>query len=209
MEESVRFSLVVVIGICFIISLITFSIFNGFLKSTREYKHIEYNDQNITERATRLAKELIETKNLNKSDKEAMNAIIGKNYLRSDNFKVIITDLDGKIIYKTENVSQKEIDVYEAIKIGIKNKEYSESNSKTENMVFFPVTLGSEKAFLFVFGYPSADIKTDIYDVNNSFLALVLSVVAFIVIFIYITNNKMKYIQEISDGLKVIASGDL
>ena len=51
--------------------------------------------------------------------------------------------------------------------------------------------------------------REDTYIVSNSFLALILSCLVFIVIFIIVTNKKMKYLDEIASGLKIIANGDL
>lgn len=210
MDKSIRFALVVVFALCFFASFIFYGIANDMLKGTREIQHIEYDSNSILEDADGLAKRIMGNKNLSKDKIEEISKTVSSYSWRTEEKKVMITDLEGKIIYKSSNVAQKDVDIYETIKVSIDtNIQTNRDISTREKMAFYPLTIGEEKAFLFVFGYPKSYLSSNTVTTNNSFAALVLSVIGFVVLFIYVTNNKMKYLQNISDGLKVIAKGDL
>lgn len=210
MEQSIRFELVVVFALCFFSTFIFYNIANDMLKTTREQSYIKYNSENIINDADGLAKRIIGDKSISKDNVSEVNNIVSKYSWTTEDRKVIVTDLEGKIIYKSSNVIQKEIDIYETMRVIMESKiEDNRGVSNKEQMIVYPVTLGDDKGYLFIFGYPTPEIITNRIVESNSFLALVLSLIVFIALFIYITNNKMKYLQYISDGLKVIAKGDL
>src|SRR5471030_626021 len=72
-----------------------------------------------------------------------------------------------------------------------------------------PLKIGSERIYLIYSKIPDATITYTIVNTSNSSLALILTFIVFIVSFVIITNNKMKYLDEIAIGLKIIASGNL
>lgn len=72
-----------------------------------------------------------------------------------------------------------------------------------------PLKIGTDRVYLIYSKIPEARITYNTISTSNSSLALILTVIVFIVLFVVITNNKMKYLDEIAVGLKIIASGNL
>ena len=69
--------------------------------------------------------------------------------------------------------------------------------------------MAGERIYLIYSKIPEATITYNTINTSNSSLALILTFIVFIVSFVVITNNKMKYLDEIATGLKIIASGNL
>ncbi|SFC94487.1 sensor histidine kinase [Clostridium uliginosum] len=206
-EKSIRFELMMVIGICFLVSFLFYNFTNNLLK--REYNNPEiiYNYNSIEEEANNLAITLESNKNLTLDNKKDIENIL--NYQGQQNSKVYITDLDGKVIIKNSNVVEENIDIYNALKNAITSKEYNQENSVKEKVYIMPLKIQAERVYLIYSKIPEARITYNTVHVSNSFLALLLTFIVFIVIFVIITNKKMKYLDEIAIGLKIIASGNL
>lgn len=72
-----------------------------------------------------------------------------------------------------------------------------------------PLKIGSDRVYLIYSKVPEATITYTTISKSNSSLAVFLTCIVFIISFVIITNNKMKYLDEIAIGLKIIASGNL
>ena len=79
----------------------------------------------------------------------------------------------------------------------------------SEYTIIYPLDINNGKYYLIYNGIPPAEIEYVKYEVSNSFLALSLSIIMFIIIFLLATNKKTKYLDEIAKGIKIIAEGDL
>ena len=115
-----------------------------------------------------------------------------------------MTDLDGKILFKVNGEFQEKLDIYAII-----DKSNSVAEDGSERVFLYPVNIGADRAYLIYSKIPVPYISYDYYVDENSFLALVLAVIMFISIFIIVTNKKMKYIEEIASGVRIISNGDL
>ncbi|EKQ58150.1 MAG: histidine kinase,HAMP domain-containing protein,histidine kinase [Clostridium sp. Maddingley MBC34-26] len=200
-EKSIRFELMMVIGICFLISFIFYSFTNSFLKREYNEPKITYDYDSIERTASELAKQ-IESAN----DNSKINGILEN---VSGGEKSFITDLDGKVLYKTKNVVEENIDIYSALKSAMTNVDYERIGEVKEKNYIMPVKIAGERRYLIYSKIPEANITYNTINTSNSSLALVLTFIVFIVSFVVITNNKMKYLDEIAIGLKIIASGNL
>lgn len=205
-KKSIRFELMMVIGICFLISFIFYSFTNNLLKREYPEPKITYDYDSIERNASSLAKQIESKQNLSLTDKEKINSIL-ENVSSGD--KSYITDLDGKVLYKTTNVVEENIDIYSALKNAMTNVNYEKVEAAKEKNYIMPLKVGSERIYLIYSKIPEATITYNIINTSNSSLALMLTVIVFIVSFVVITNNKMKYLDEIATGLKIIASGNL
>lgn len=201
MEKSIRFELVVVFGICFLLSFFSYGILNKKFSRSVSSQTIRYYYNHDEDYYKRIVSEL------NKNDIDVNKKEEVSNFLKEfslSNVSLIICNIDGKIYYKTSDI------VYESVDLeGIFTNSIDNENSDKEKTYIYPTKIGNENIFLIFNIKAETRLESNTYQVDNSFLALLASVVIFVLLFIRITNNKMKYIEEISKGLKVIADGDL
>lgn len=205
-EKSIRFELMMVIGICFLISFIFYSFTNNMLKREYTESKITYDYDSIEREASDLAKQIESESNLSIKDNNKIEKILSN---VSNGDKSYITDLDGKVLYKTSNVVEENIDIYSALKSAMTNVKYEKVSGVKESSYIIPLKIGDERIYLIYSKIPEATITYNIINTSNSSLALLLTVIVFIVSFVVITNSKMKYLDEIATGLKIIASGNL
>ena len=205
-EKSIRFELMMVIGICFLISFIFYSFTNNALKREYNEPQIRYDYDSIERVASDLAKQIESEENLSLQDNQKIEKILSS---VSNGEKSYITDLDGKILYKTSNVVEENIDIYSALKNAMTNVKNEKMGGGKEQNYIMPLKVGGERIYLIYSKIPEATITYSTINTSNSSLALILTVIVFIVSFVVITNNKMKYLDEIATGLKIIASGNL
>jgi len=204
-EKSIRFELMVVVAICFLISSMFYGFANGLMKSETRQASISYNYSYI---------ESVAKNYVNKIKTKEKNITIGDEQFFIDLFyniksgeKAYLTDLDGKVIKKSSNVVEDKIDIFSVMANTANFTD--ETNEGKEVKYVYPVTIGEDKCYFIYSNTPTAEIKYTTYTNSNSFFALILTCIVFVVMFIIITNKKMKYLDEIALGLKKIASGDL
>lgn len=195
-QESVRFELVIVFTICFLLSTIFYSFANRILAKNETVSNLAYDIDSIKVRASNLA----ETIN---NDSEIDIASTLEMYSNTNN-KIFITDLDGKILFKVNSDIEEKLDIY-----NILYKINTVDSTSAEQAFLYPIQIEDDKMYLIYYETPEAYIVYDYYTNENAFLSLVLSVIIFISLFIIITNKKMKYIEEIELGLRVISNGNL
>lgn len=204
-EQSIRFEIMVVFGICFVISFLFYGFANNILSRNEEISNLEYDVSSVKESANSIAMQLNgdygdEISGLD--DKEIIQDILNNSGYK--NAKIYLTDLDGKILFKVNGESQEKLDIYAVI-----DKSNSEVIDGSERFYLYPVTIGADRAYLVYSRVPTPYISKSYYTTKNSFLALILSVIVFVSVFIIVTNRKIKYLQEIVSGIKIISSGDL
>lgn len=205
-EKSIRFELVVVFGICFVASFFFYGFANNMLSRNITVDKLEYDYGEIQDRVNYIAKSLsgdyghYEINGL--EDEETIINIL--NNYSDDKSKIYLTDLDGNILYKVNGDVQDKLDIYTILDRSNKDQEEG-----AEKVYIYPVNISGNKAYLIYYKTPTPYISYDYYTDTNSFLALILSVILFISIFIIVTNKKMKYIEEIASGVRIISSGDL
>lgn len=206
-DRSIRFELMVIVGLCFVASFLFYGVANNLLRTTRQYNSIEYNYEYVKYNGNYINQQIKSNAQLNINDSQYFYNIFSN--LRG-NSKGYITDIDGKVIYKSDNAIETSIDIFTIMKNNseLGNNE-NRTNTPTEKTFLFPIKLGEERYFFVYSEVPSAQLKTESYVVENSFLALILSVIAFITMFLIVTNKKMLYLDEIAYGLKNIAEGEL
>jgi signal transduction histidine kinase len=129
-------------------------------------------------------------------------------------YKAIISDSDGKILYKSDNASEAQIDIYATIKnvmnsskdITIKDINSILDKNK-EYVSFYPLNFTDKKGYVMVSGTPQGEI---VYDREKNPVPQTIAVlVTFLLLFYFITNKKMRYIELVSDGLLEISKGNL
>ncbi|MCR1952393.1 ATP-binding protein [Clostridium sp. DSM 100503] len=204
-EKSIRFELMLVFAICFLAAFMFYGFANNVLSKNKTITNLEYDIGEVQSHANSIAKELsgeygykIEGLKEEEQIKELLNRY------NDGKAKIYLTDLDGKILFKVNGEFQEKLDIYAII-----DKSNSVAEDGSERVFLYPVNIGADRAYLIYSKIPTPYISYDYYVDENSFLALVLSVIMFISIFIIITNKKMKYIEEIASGVRIISNGDL
>lgn len=204
-EKSIRFELMVVVGICFIASFIFYGFSNDILKEERQDAQIIYNYDEIEYTARGYVDEINERKDISLKSNGFFEEIFHN--IGSDGGKAYITDLDGNVLQRSSNVVEDKVDIFNVLSsVNSIDNDYSRG---VEKKLIYPLNISGERCYLIFSKTPVGRIEYTRYIVGNSFLALVLSCIVFIVIFIIVTNRKMKYLDEIAVGLKNIANGKL
>lgn len=168
--------------------------------------------QQISDKAYEIANFFKEEK-VSKSDSNKINNMITG---ASDNsIKVLVCDLEGNVLYSTNNVTEKKIDVYGTLKnvMDRDNKIHYENGKRLiiyENKEYdslYPISFTDGYGYVVVKGVPYGTVVYDKYD--NSLLAVLFAFAAFIISFYFITSRKMQYIENVSAGLLEISKGNL
>lgn len=211
-EKSIRFEVMAVVAICFIISFIFYAFASDFFVREERYGNIEYDYKSIENSAKSCLEELKYSENedyMTENEKITYDEDYFKEFFKYFLGSKIgyITDLDGKVLYRSENAVEDKVDIFQIL-----SKTMSTNNSLEEGEAksfIYPLTLQNEKYYFIYSDVPKAEISYEVMVKNNKFLALILSCIVFILSFLIITNNKMKYLDEIAQGLKKIANGEL
>lgn len=190
-----------VIAICFACSALFYIIANDSFSKREEVADVTYDYNSIENEAKGIISEI--TQSTNNND-DFLQSKCNEAYYNYD-AKAFITDLDGKILFKSENVEEDTVDVF----LLLANNADVDVNNGQEKRYIFPFTAGENRYYFIYSDVPTASIKYDYYTEENSILAIFLSLIVFAILFISITNSKMKYLDEIADGLKKIANEDL
>lgn len=205
-EKSIRFELMLVFGICFVASFFFYGFANNLLARDKTITKLEYDYGAIQDNANYIAKSLSGDYGYNEiqglEDEETINNIL--NDYSNEKSKIYLTDLDGNILYKVNGDGEDKLDIYTIL-----DRSNTVQEEGAERVYIYPVNISGDRAYLIYYKTPTPYISYDYYTDTNSFLALVLSVIVFISIFIIVTNKKMKYIEEIASGVRIISSGDL
>ncbi|MDS0526863.1 ATP-binding protein [Clostridium sp. SHJSY1] len=206
-EKSIRFEVMMVVAICFLISFIFYGFLNNMMKSDSKVPIISYDCQAV-ENSARSYVERIQKSDGNitlKNDEFFKELFYSVNY--SDGIKAYLTDLDGNVLKKSSAAIEDKIDIF-LLMSGVSNVNYNDNSGKSLKFVY-PVNIGGDRCYFVYEEAPKSYIRYEYHESSNSFLALILSCIVFVVIFIIVTNKKMKYLDEISLGLKQIAGGNL
>jgi signal transduction histidine kinase len=213
-RKSIRMELMMTFGICLLGSIIIYGICNNYLRRTQRNPYISYENsvKQIAQHALLIVED-IKRQKYSINDANEINDLVNRRYNQNGD-KIMITDLEGRIIYKSSGVSETEIDIYNVIKTAMElrdNESYGRTNreARKEVISFYPVDFKESKNYIILKGIPEGQIMYNTYTSNNSFMALLIAVGCFILLFIVITNKKMRYIEEISLGLKEISKGNL
>lgn len=215
-KKSIRFELMILFGVCFLVAGLSYGILNDMFRDVKTNAEIRYNYSNIESNAQHIIDEIEYKKeredssgkhsnNLKITDSKFFEDVLNNTSRNSD--KVYITDIDGKVIYRNSSASEEKLDIFNILKNVSRN--YKDEHDASEYTVLYPIDIENGKYYLIYSGIPEANIEYVEYEVNNSYLALVLSIIIFVVLFLIASNKKTKYLDEIARGIKCIADGDL
>lgn len=210
-KASIRMQLILTFTICLLLSITISSVTSAFLVNNTRKARIEYNlgKYQIDEAVRYIAEQLAEDYSFQWDDK-AIQEIIDDS-VGEHNYKVIIADVDGKVLYKSRNAIETKIDLYSVIEnaIGV-GTEQDYKEVPLEYSSFYPSQVNRTKVYVIGMGVPESNI---VYIKNGGFGVFLGSVAAFVAVFAIsfqmFTRKKMKYIEELAAGLRVISTGNL
>ncbi|WP_434610049.1 aminopeptidase AmpS [Bacillus paranthracis] len=126
--------------------------------------------------------------------------------------KILVTDESGKVVYKTKQAQEEQIDLHNTIRnaasfaINYSNGQDIFENTRKEFIAFSPITIENKNLYMFVSGIPDGVVM---YDTQEGPFPFLIGVLVFIFSFFYITKRKMKQIEAMAEGVKEIEKGNL
>lgn len=220
--------LVVAFGVCLLAYTIVSSWYDGYYKEKNAMEKIDYSSgiQKITY-AHDYIKEEIESNPLSvKNDQDIISIIKSAKEHNSNNstIKLYLTDIHGKVLYKSSNAEESTLNIQEVIKRASEyRKEYNNStvidtdngitqkrivlNKVQEYVDIDAVNFSDENGYLIITCMPQA--TTSYVRPSGSPLSVLQGLVAFLALFYFLTSKKMRYIEKISEGLLKIAKNNL
>ncbi|WP_010271152.1 sensor histidine kinase [Paenibacillus senegalensis] len=199
--ESLRLQLIFTFIICLLFSLLVFATSSAFFGEVNKTARIDYTQgkQRIEQEARHMVA-MLQNPYL---EEEQLKQLL-QQQLEMTPLKVLVLNMDGQVLYKSEKATETEVDVHQMIANAMQDRIYN--SFEEEFMTFYPVDLISEKAYLVVSGVPAANITMI---PGKSPLSPIAASVSFLVLFYVLTKRKMKNIEELALGLLEISKGNL
>lgn len=147
----------------------------------------------------------------------------GQRYMAYPQERGYILAEDGTVLIRTANADKTKLDIHQILKeqakeefpnVRVVNEEpgrYTPSNYRRSEYVVYRRLLPFQKEDFKGWVYVYAETVPPVYQYNNGtaqLFAFVFGLAAFLFLFFYLTGRRLKYLEEISDGLKQIAGGE-
>ncbi|MFJ7731235.1 ATP-binding protein [Lysinibacillus sp. NPDC097231] len=212
-RQSIRIQLLTTFIFCAFLGLIVARATLPFLGNINETTTIDYNpgmqqinfqvqralDMTVYENNIEALQQMIETENI-------------KLEMKQSALKVLVTDESGKVLYKTKQAEEEQINLHNKIghvmdyAINQPLNEPTVEQSRQEYIAFYPLTIDDKNLYLFVSGIPEGVIITS---TTEGPIPSLIAIAVFTFSFFYITKRKMKQIEALAKGVKEIAKGNL
>lgn len=204
-KQSIRLQLIMTFLLCLMSSYLVFSISNNWVKVERPYIDYTRGMEQIDKSARNIIRDIKEADS-NLTDKAVIEQIVSSEngYNQISNHKVLIVDLDGKILFKSQNVAETQVDLQKLMELKYgRNVEY---NNREQFIGIYPLFNENSKMFVVVEGMPTAYLA---YSTESSPVGIILAFITFISLFYLLTLRKMRYIEELAGGVLEISKGNL
>lgn len=209
-KKNIRLQLILTIALCLIASVIVLGIVDNL--NQNRYATIDYESgiRDIDSEAKYIIDSLTRNSDFVNNEESFKDFI--NNRSNSQGLKVRITDIDGNVLYKSDNAAETKIDIYSILKNAMNNRytdNYNEEyiENRKEFYSIYPISIKNTNAYLIVSGIPEANIVY--YYRGDGFLPTVTAIATFIFLFYYITKRKVRYLEELVAGILEIATGNL
>lgn len=230
-SRSIRLELVVTFIVCVAASSISATWYNSYYTGNHGRTIIDYSPsiKSIANQCSTI-KDIIKKDNISLKNQGTINEIISRqenNNRANETIKILVTDIDGKVLYKSKNAEENQISIHDLMKRTweFRNKYdnynsngmYRDTNGNPRKAIVLDkvyeyveldaVDFSDGKAYIIVKGIPQGE--TTYIESDGSFFSGILGTFVFIILFYFITNKKMKYIEGVSEKLFEIAKGEL
>ncbi|GGI44529.1 two-component sensor histidine kinase [Paenibacillus marchantiophytorum] len=212
-ERSIRMQLMLTFIICLLAGSMTYGICSNLFGEMRRAAVIDYKYgiERIDSEARSLVNEL--TSLQNQRDLSGGGSSGGRpeffenhvNRMNDQKFKVLVTDLEGRVVFRSQNAAETNVEIHNVIGNAM-NARTDQDYGRKEFSSFYPVNYLGQKSYLIVSGIPEPHIT---YQKGESPLSLLSAVAVFILLFYFMTQKKMRHIEELAGGLRIIATGNL
>lgn len=208
-KQSLRLQLILTFGVCLVLSIFVAGIANDALKGTSRYASIDYASSlhDIDNETRNVADQINENPAILQREADLLSLL--DEPTKQNNMRMLLVDVTGKVLYKSKNSHEDQIDLYNIIRnaMDIRNGRYAK-NKGGEFYSFYPVNLNGVNGYVVAIAVPEPRI---IYrnNENNSAFGFLAGLAFFMFLFYFLTKRKMKYIEELAQGLLEISKGDL
>jgi signal transduction histidine kinase len=216
-RRSIRLQLMVAFLICLLAAWFVYGIGNSVFGQINRTPVIQYSDgiRQIDNQARDVVEHLKDNPNSH-NDTAVAEQVYGESNDDNDPqlylnriadyspSKVLLMDLDGKVIFKSPNATETQVDVHRLISQAVNIR--SNPDDRQEVTSFYPLDIKGHKMYLALKGIPEPTIT---YSRGNSPLTLLFAIAAFIVLFYLVTHRKMQDVEALAQGLLEIAKGNL
>ncbi|GAA4841251.1 aminopeptidase AmpS [Paenibacillus vulneris] len=215
--RSIRLQLILTFCICLLASSLTYALSYQAFGEMRSEAVIDYQSgiEHIDNEARSLARELNspdphleeipEVDVPTAASRQAEFEECVKTMSQGWKFKILITDLEGKVIFRSSNVAETNVDIHNVISNAMNARTDNDYNRK-EFSSFYPVNYKGQKSYLIVSAIPEPHIT---YRKGESPMSILSAIAMFIFLFYFLTQRKMRYVEELAGGLRIIATGNL
>lgn len=220
--SSIRLQLILTFVLCLLAALVAKSVTTPLFADSNKYPTIDYSSgvREIDSRARSILDEINnEQENIpfgknpaqaavaSPAAEQNIRAIISRYGQWNPAMKILLLDLDGKVLYKSENATESQVDLHSIIRNAMDARINDRRYQNQEYSSFYPLDLMDKKAYLVVSGMPTPNI---VYmQGSGSPMPTLVALITFIVLFFWITKRKVKYIGELAHGLQEISKGNL
>ncbi|WP_409341983.1 ATP-binding protein [Paenibacillus sp. MBLB4367] len=201
MQRSVRLQLIFTFAVCVAATLLAYSISNSFLRQFNATSTIQYN----TFEVENMARELADYIRWNNRTAQELQEYINSPRF-DDSYKIMFIDPEGKVVFKNGKATETQVDVHSLVRNAMERSNYGTWSRGKEVTSFYPVEVQGQKGYMVISGVPEPYLSTRHED---SSLALLAAAAAFIFLFYWMTKRKMRYIEELAQGLMEISRGNL
>jgi signal transduction histidine kinase len=238
-SSNIQLELIFAVAFCLVVAFLAYNVTFNLSRKVKERQYISYDQgiSDISSSANEIAERMLndlrykkeetitdemretvrypsennpEAKQFNLST--AMNNLI-TDFSRTRSLKVMVSQLNGEIIYKTNNVVDLSIDIFAMMKSAYDidyNNPYFENQESVNELTFvYPMNFLEQDIYLIIKDTPIAEIETQTTYSYNSSLALLVGLLFFISGFLILTKTKMDYIQELYNTVKIMTTGNL
>ncbi|EOQ17800.1 two component system histidine kinase [Bacillus cereus VDM021] len=214
-QKSLRVQLITTFAFCILLGVIGVWTSSPFFQGINTYSVIDYSSgmRRIDATAERLAEVIT---------REGADVNVQEVFERPEyqgELKVLIVDENGKVIYKTKDAQEEQVNLHSTIrnimsfKINRSQYEYQKNvidneieRERKEFTTFYPLTIQERNMYMIASGIPQGDIRVVQNDGPFPFL---IGFVIFLFSFFYITKRKMRQVEAMAEGVKEIAKGNL
>ncbi|MGX5587953.1 two-component sensor histidine kinase [Bacillus thuringiensis] len=212
-RKSIRIQLITTFAACALLGVLSAKAAAPFFENANRQATIDYRAgmEQINYQAQRAANSSVHENKLeaisNMIEMENQNLERGNRAL-----KILVTDESGKVLYKTKQAQEEQIDLHNTIRnaasfaINYSNGQDIFENTRKEFIAFSPITIEDKNLYMFVSGIPDGVVM---YDTQEGPFPFFIGVLVFIFSFFYITKRKMKQIEAMAEGVKEIEKGNL
>jgi signal transduction histidine kinase len=218
-RRSIRLQLIVAFIICLLSAMVVYAVSKSFFGEINRNPIIDYSEgiSRIDFKARMIVDNLKNDHNLQSEPPLAPPAPDGQvnehpytlqafldDASENGAYQILLLDLDGKVLYKSKNASETQVDVHQLIAQAMDSR--GNTNQRQEVHSLYPVDFQNKKMYLVTTGIPQPSVT---YTKGTSPLTLLFAAAAFIFLFYRLSRQKMRDVEALAEGLNQISKGNL